>query len=158
MDQLPRLLESLNLSARERHIDELLELNGTTARFGLTLAPDDIRELLAARHEALRHYGRVETGIGAVRELIEVFSESPYITRDHYVSALHELQEIFCYLKNETGDEIGDSRLIGLMRDCFDQECGGSLELLRDRMEEYAAAIRFEAARSGPHGGEEDEA
>lgn len=126
---------------------QLLELNEKTKRFGLTLAPDDIKELLAAKNQILRHYGRLELGIEATKEIIEVFSESPYITQEHYVSTLHELHEIFYHLKNETEDKIGDAKLIGMMKDCFDQECEGSLELLKDKLEEYAAAFRVEAMR-----------
>jgi hypothetical protein len=157
MNQLSRLLTTLSLAAREQHLVQLLELNERTAQFGLTLAPDDVRQLMAARSETLRHYGRLETGIEATKELIEAFAESPFINRDNYVSALHELQELFYHLKNETEDEIGDSRLIEIMRDCFDRECGGSLELLRDKMEEYAAAYRFEAMRERLDEGEDDE-
>lgn len=84
-----------------------------------------------------------------------MFSESPYITQEHYVSTLHELHEIFYHLKNETEDKIGDAKLIGMMKDCFDQECEGSLELLKDKLEEYAAAFRVEAMRDEM--GEDDE-
>jgi hypothetical protein len=147
MNNLSRLFTSLTLSAQEQHMIQLLELNEKTKRFGLTLAPDDIKELLAAKNQILRHYGRLELGIEATKEIIEVFSESPYITQEHYVSTLHELHEIFYHLKNETEDKIGDAKLIGMMKDCFDQECEGSLELLKDKLEEYAAAFRVEAMR-----------
>lgn len=147
MNNLSRLFTSLTLSAQEQHMIQLLELNEKTKRFGLTLAPDDIKELLAAKNQILRHYGRLELGIEATKEIIEVFSESPYITQEHYVSTLHELHEIFYHLQNETEDKIGDAKLIGMMKDCFDQECEGSLELLKDKLEEYAAAFRVEAMR-----------
>ncbi|CAJ1001228.1 DUF6323 family protein [Brevibacillus aydinogluensis] len=155
MNNLSRLFTSLTLSAQEQHMIQLLELNEKTKRFGLTLAPDDIKELLAAKNQILRHYGRLELGIEATKEIIEVFSESPYITQEHYVSTLHELHEIFYHLKNETEDKIGDAKLIGMMKDCFDQECEGSLELLKDKLEEYAAAFRVEAMRDEM--GEDDE-
>lgn len=147
MNNLSRLFTSLTLSAQEQHMIQLLDLNEKTKRFGLTLVPDDIKELMAARNQILRHYGRLELGIEATKEIIEVFSESPYITQEHYVSTLHELHEIFYHLKNETEDKIGDAKLIGMMKDCFDQECEGSLELLKGKLEEYAAAFRVEAMR-----------
>jgi hypothetical protein len=147
MRELSRFFASVNISAPERHMTELLELNEKTKRFGLTLAPDDIKPLMAARNQALRHYGRLELGIEATKELIEVFSESPYIHRENFAFTLQELHEIFYDLKNETEDKIGDSRLIGIMKDCFDRECGGSLELLRSKLEEFAAEFRFEAMR-----------
>jgi hypothetical protein len=147
MNQLSRFFASLSLSAQEQHMLQLLELNGKTKHFGLTLAPGDVKQLMAAKDQALRHYGRLELGIEATKEMIEVFSESPYITQENYVSTLHELHEIFYALKNETEDAVGDFKLIELMKDCFDHECAGSLELLRSRMEEYAAEFRIEAMR-----------
>lgn len=158
MDHLPRLFGTLSLSARERHMTELLELNEKIKRYGLTLAPDDIRQLMAARDRFLRHYGRLELGFEATKQLIEVFSESPYITRENFASTLHELHEIFYDLKNETEDRIGDAKLIGIMKDCFDVECGGALELLRDKMEEFAAEYRIEAMRDELRGEGGDEA
>jgi hypothetical protein len=147
MNNLSRLFTSLSLSTQEQHMIELLELNEKTKRFGLTLVPDDIKQLMAARNQMLHHYGRLELGIEATKEIIEVFSESPYINQENYASTLHELHEIFYYLKNETEDKIGDFKLIGIMKDCFDHECGGSLELLRSKLEEFAAEFRIEAMR-----------
>lgn len=148
MNNLSRFFTSLSLSTQEQHMIELLELNEKTKRFGLTLVPDDIKQLMAARNQVLRHYGRLELGIEVTKEIIEVFSESPYINQENYTSTLHELHEIFYDLKNETEDKIGDFKLIGIMKDCFDHECGGSLELLRSKLEEFAAEFRIEAMRN----------
>lgn len=148
MNNLSRFFTALSLSTQEQHMIELLELNEKTKRFGLTLVPDDIKQLMAARNQVLRHYGRLELGIKVTKEIIEVFSESPYINQENYTSTLHELHEIFYYLKNETEDKIGDFKLIGIMKDCFDHECGGSLELLRSKLEEFAAEFRIEAMRN----------
>jgi hypothetical protein len=144
---LSRLFNSMSLSIPEQHLIELLELNEKTQPFGLTLAPDEIKQLLAERNRVLHSYGRLELGIAATKEIIEVFSESPHIRQDHYASTLNELHEIFYFLKNETEDKIGDAKLIGIMKDCFDNECGGSLELLRSKLEEFAADFRIEVMR-----------
>jgi hypothetical protein len=158
MNSLSRLFASLSASTQERHMIELLELNEKTGRFGLTLAPDDIKQVMAARDETLRHYGRLELGIEATKEMIEAFAESPYITQDHFASTLQELHEIFYDLKNETEDKIGDAKLIGIMKDYFDNECAGSLELLRSKLEAFAAEFRIEAMQSEQLGeGEDDE-
>jgi hypothetical protein len=158
VNHLSRLLNSLELSVREPHVIELLELNEKTKRFGLMLAPDDIRRLMAARHQVLRHYGRLELGIEATKEMIEAFSESPYISQDHYLSTLCELQEMFYDLKNETEDRIGDLELIGIMKELFDHECAGSLELLRGRLEAFAADFRIRAMRDELLGEGDDDA
>jgi len=156
MNQLSRFFVSL--SNQEQLMSQLLELNEKTKQFGLTLFPDDIKQLMAARSEALRHYGRLELGIEATKEMIETFAESPFITQENFASTLHELQEIFYDLKNETEDKIGDVKLIGIMKDYFDHECGGSLELLRSKLEEFAAEFRIEAMRDELRGeGDDDE-
>jgi len=155
MTMLSKALQSMSVAARDRYIAELVELNEKTKERGLVLKPDDIERLLAVRDQVLRHYGRLELGIEATKEMIEAFSESPYICQDDYASTLNELQEIFYDLKNETEDRIGDSKLIGIMKEFFDEDCGGSLELLRSRLEQFAVDFRIELMR-GELEGDED--
>ncbi|WP_245632812.1 DUF6323 family protein [Alicyclobacillus kakegawensis] len=80
----------------------------------------------------------------ATKELIEVFSASPCICQENYISTLNELHEIFYYLKNETEDKIGDFKLIAIMKHYFDNECAGSLKLLRNKLEEFAENFRIQ--------------
>ncbi len=144
---LSRILHAINNSVQEKHIIEILELNEKTKEFGLILTPDEIKNMMDARNKVLRDYGRVELGIEATKELIEVFCASPYIHDDNYVSTLNELHEIFYYLRNETEDQIGDMKLVQIMKDFFDGECGGSVELLKSRLEEFAENFRRDALR-----------
>ncbi|MEJ8544999.1 DUF6323 family protein [Brevibacillus borstelensis] len=150
---LSRIFKSVSVAAQEqRTILELLELNEKTKASGLMLAPEEINCMMTARNQLLQNCGRLELGIEVTKELIEVFSASPYISQDHYASTLIELHEIFYYAKNETEDRIGDFKLIGIMKDHFDNECGGSLELLRSKLEEFAVTFRIEAMRNGFEG------
>jgi hypothetical protein len=126
---------------------EILELNEKTKEFGLILTPDEIKNMMVARNKVLRDYGRVELGIEVTKELIEVFCTSLYIHDDNYVSTLNELHEIFYYLRNETEDKIGDFKLVQIMKEIFDGECGGSVELLKSKLEEFAENFRRDALR-----------
>ena len=82
---------------------------------------------------ALKQTGRVEFGPGAVDPIIEVFSDSPYITRENCEEIFSELITLFYTFKNETLDRIGDEALIRYMKKAFDGECCGSIELLESR-------------------------
>lgn len=83
--------------------------------------------------QALKQTGRIEFGPGAVDPIIEVFSDSPYITRDNCEEIFSELITLFYTFKNETLDRIGDEALIRYMKKAFDGACCGSIELLESR-------------------------
>ncbi len=138
-------------------MNELLEMNQKTQAFGLTLTPAQIQQMITARNKVLRDYGRVELGFEVTKQLMELFCASPYINNENYATTLHELHEIFYYLRNETEDKIGDAKLIGLMKDYFDNECAGSLELLKSTLEEFAEQFRRRALHSESLFGEDDE-
>jgi hypothetical protein len=144
---LSRIFNAINISVQEKYMIEILELNEKTKEFGLILTPDEIKNMMVARNKVLRDYGRVELSIEVTKELIEVFCTSPYIHDDNYVSTLNELHEIFYYLRNETEDKIGDFKLVQIMKEIFDGECGGSVELLKSKLEEFAENFRRDALR-----------
>ena len=144
---LSRFFNAMSLTTQERYMIELLELNEKTKSFGLVLAPEEIKQLMIARNQVLQSYGRLELGIEVTKAFIEVFSESPYIHPQNYVSMLSDLHEIFYYIKNETEDRIGDFKLIALLKQYFDNECGGSIELLRSRIEQFAVNFRTDTMR-----------
>lgn len=139
---LSRIFSSLNLSMQEHDLTELLELNEKTRGYGLVLTPADVQLLMAARSQVLYSYGRVELSIEVTKALIEVFSTSAFIQQENYADTLNDLHEIFYYLKNETEDKISDMRLLHRMKEVFEEDCEGSLDLLRSRLEEYAEAFR----------------
>lgn len=123
---------------------ELLELNEKTKEYGLVLTPKEIERMMAARSQILYGYGRVELSIQVTKELIESFSDSSFIQQESYADTLNELHEIFYYLKNETEDRISDRKLLYRMKEMFEDDCEGSLDLLKSRLEEYAEAFRRE--------------
>lgn len=139
---LSDMLHSIQLSQNSNTVMELVGLNEKTKEHGLMLTPDEAKSLVISRNKVLRDHARVEMSIGVLKELIEVFSASPYMNQEYYIDTLNELQEIFYYLRNETEDRIGDTKLIQRMNDYYNGPCAGSIELLRSKMEEFAENYR----------------
>lgn len=139
---LSRVFNSVNISVQKQVVAELLEMNHKTKEFGLVLTPNQVQNMMTVRNKVLQDYGRLELGIEVTKEIMEVFCTSPYINEENYASTLNELHEIFYYLRNETEDRIGDSKLIHMIKDYFDHDCAGSLELLKSRLEGFAEKFR----------------
>ncbi|WP_099156929.1 DUF6323 family protein [Virgibacillus ndiopensis] len=142
---LPRLLGSIDHIMQEKYTNELLKVNKKLKEYDLVLTRDEIKNMLIVRNRVLRDYARVELGVEVIKELVEAFCRSPYIANENFASMVNEFQEIFHYLKNETEDEIGDSLLIGIMKDYFDDTCRGSMEFLKSQLEEFAEQFRSDA-------------
>ena len=121
---------SLQVKRNEQYTSELISLNEQTAEYGLVLSKADAAELIDTRAKALRENGRIETGLGALSMIIKVFSVSEYINQQNYAQTVHELLELFYYLKTESRDRIGDRELIEILFDKFENECHGSLDLM----------------------------
>lgn len=109
----------------------LLLHNEKTAEYGLTLTCAQAMMLSEKHRESLEQTGRVEFGCGVPDRLIDAFCDSPYMAREEYAETLCALIELFYALKNET--ELGDARLIVLMRAAFD-EMRGATELMEDEI------------------------
>ena len=99
----------------------------------IVLAGQQALALRGIAAQALKQTGRIEFGPGAIDHIIEVFSDSPYITRDNCEEIFSELITLFYTFKNETLDRIGYEALIRYMKKAFDGECCGSIELLESR-------------------------
>ncbi|WP_058304170.1 DUF6323 family protein [Gorillibacterium timonense] len=145
---LSRMFNSLSMSMQEQYKIELLDMNKKTQDYGLILNLEDVELLLAGRSQVLYSYGRVELSIEVTKELIEAFSTSSFIQQENYANTLQELHELFYYLKNETEDRISDRMLMSRMKEAFEEDCEGSLELAKSRLEEYAAEFRSSLQRN----------
>ena len=99
----------------------------------IVLAGQQALALRGIAAQALKQTRRIEFGPGAIDPIIEVFSDSPYITRDNCEEIFSELITLFYTFKNETLDRIGDEALSRYMKKAFDGECCGSIELLESR-------------------------
>jgi hypothetical protein len=132
---------------RRESISDILEVNGTTAQTGLVFLPRQAAALLKARDLALEGSGRLELGGGMVKKLILAFYDSPFFQNGQAVETLESLLEIFYQLKNETFDTLGDDELIAFLRNRFDGECRGSMELLRDAAFHHLSRVIHGAAK-----------
>ncbi|HCF50772.1 MAG TPA: hypothetical protein DER60_10850 [Syntrophomonas sp.] len=132
-----------NYAVERLYRNEILQSNQQSRQYGLELTPLQAMELLQTRRRALKSQGRLELGIEVIKKMIAAFCSSPYIHPHEYAGTLGELVEIFYYMKNETRERLGDDELITVMRELFDSQSRGSLELLRDRdLDRYARELR----------------
>ena len=140
---LPIIFNSMDNVLKELQVNELLQFNEESKEYGLMLSAEEAKEIIEVRNEVLQNYGRVELDIGVTKRFIQEFSSSTFINQHEYTQILNDLNEVFYYLKNETEDSIGDDELIDLMKDFFENHCGGDIELLMGReLEEFARTVR----------------
>lgn len=137
---LPIITDPTNTLMEDILVNEILDINEKSKEYGLFLKPVEVKGIIENRNRILQSYGRVELGIEGIKNFIQNFCDSPFISQENYISTLQDLHEVFYYLKNETEDRIGDEELIRIIKEYFNGSCGGSLELLRGR--ELEAFIR----------------
>ena len=112
----------LELMSRQTQLQQILDTNQYTERFGLALSREDAELLTEERKKTLKKEGRVEFGQGVLPKIIQVFCDSCYITQDNYTDTLVRLQEIFFLYKNEMLDEITDDELLEFMKEQFEKQ------------------------------------
>lgn len=125
-----------------QYINELLQTNEETKKYGLVLTLEDVKQIINVRNKVLKGYGRIELSFDVTKKMIKAFSSSAFVNDKNYVFIINDMQETFYYLKNETEDKIGDDKLIELMKDLFENCCEGSVELLNSYLEEYSRSFR----------------
>ena len=125
-----RKLQALRIQETQK---EILALNEELEEHSLVLTPAEAMELAETRTKSLRDNGIVEIGGGALLKLIRRFSTSEYVDRGNFASVLHELTELFYYIKSETADRIHDEVLIDTLFRFFETSCGGDVTLLCER-------------------------
>ncbi len=145
MDNSLAMLFSLDALASQATVQsQILSLNKKSEQYGLSLSPADASALIQTRAEALTANGRIEIGSATIGKFIDAFCTSAFLNQSDYATTLHELLELFYYVKNEALDQISDDELIAFMKDCYENRCGGSLELLAGReLEKLAHNLRF---------------
>lgn len=67
----------------------------------IVLAGQQALALRGTAAQALKQTGRIEFGPGAIDPIIEVFSDSPYITRDNCEEIFSELITLFTHSKTK---------------------------------------------------------
>lgn len=136
---LPTLINS---KFKETLVKEILDVNNESVRYGLKLNEEEVLDIVEYRNKVLKNYGRIDFGSEVIKNIVNNFSSSPFIIQEEYALIINELQEIFYYIKNECHDMIGDDDLIKTMEELYNNECGGSLELLRIKLKNYCLEIK----------------
>lgn len=144
MDDLMMLFQGSLI--RRESVSDILSVNSTTVQTGLVFTPRQALALLQARDRALMDSGRMEFGSGIVKKLILAFYDSLFFQNGQAVDTLESLLEIFYHMKNETFDTLCDDELIDFLRERFDGECQGSMDLLRDDAFRHLARVAHGAA------------
>ena len=114
----------------QRQTEALKKTNDITQEYGLVLSDEEIRAILVTRAESLRDSARIEFGEGIAAKLVLAFADSPYLSQSDYVDTIASLLVLFDTFKNELRDTYNDRELLAFMRNAFDGECAGSLEVL----------------------------
>ncbi|MGN1312504.1 MAG: DUF6323 family protein [Bacilli bacterium] len=123
-------INNLLINNQETTVNEIVELNKTTEKYGLTLTKEQAIDLVNNRNIILKEVGRIELGGGILEKLIYEFCDSPYLYKDEYLDILEELTYIFYEYREEFDGKLTDEQIIKYMKNKFDTTCNGSLELL----------------------------
>lgn len=112
---------------QEKQMQEVMQTNRYTKKFGLELDREDAELLVQERKNSLRERQRVEFGEGILKKLVFHFCDSQFIMQENYADTLMRLQDIFYLYKNESLDELTDDELLEYMKEKFDGICAGDL-------------------------------
>ena len=126
----------------------LLRGSTVTARFGLTLTPEQCGRLLARRAEALRETERIELGEGILPKLAVALCDSPCVGPENWEEALGGLTELFYHFKGACGEHLGDDELLAALVRLYNGWAGGCADRIADL--DGRAMLRF--SRTGKVG------
>lgn len=130
-------INNLLINNQETTVNEIVELNKTTEKYGLILTKEQAIDLVNNRNIILKEIGRIEFDGGILEKLIYEFCDSSYIYKDEYLDILEELTNIFYEYRCEFDEKLADEQIIKYMKNKFDNSCNGSLELLKYKELEY---------------------
>ncbi|MGM9942254.1 MAG: DUF6323 family protein [Bulleidia sp.] len=122
-------------------VSSILSCNQHLNRYGLSLSLQQALILVQGCQASIQESRRIEFHEGITAELIRVFSDSPYLSQSELMDTILELTDLFYTLKNDTCDQIGDQELIAFMKDAFDGECHGVMELLVQKGMELSESV-----------------
>ncbi len=126
-------LISLESFALQPMDDKILALNTVSQAYGLTLTPEEAKDLSEVRARSLKDNERLEIGLGAMEGVIRRFSRSSFVDKQNYAWVIAEVTDLFYYIKTETDDKISDNDLLDELFLRFEQRCRGSVDLLISR-------------------------
>ena len=121
------LFQNKNLTALQNRVfaSELIALNETTQKHGITLSKRDCADIAEFRAEALTESERLEIGAGAAGRIIEEFCDSGYVDQHNFRQVVEDLLECFYTIKNETEDRVSDDAIMEFLHYLFETAVGG---------------------------------
>lgn len=126
--------------------NNLIELNKKSCEYGLILNEKDADMIIQSGKDALISTQRIEFGKSIITEIIEKFMKSSYISQENYAETIADLIDVFYNAKEESMDILTDSEIIDIMFNFFENESGGSIEILQNRdMDSLCKKIRYTA-------------
>ena len=136
-----------NKSLYKQNIQKnILQTNEKSVEFGLSLSERDAEMLAETCNNSICEQERIEFGDSIAVKLIEKFMQSSYISQNEYADIIALLIDIFYSAKEESLDILTDDEVIDIMFDFFENQSGGSVEMLETRDMDYLCRkIRFEA-------------
>ena len=126
----------LKENAIEKETDQILENIQNNHKTGLLLTRKEVFQLCEKRNAVLVQCERLELNGGIMDQLIDVFMDCSYITRDEFADVMEEVIEVFYTMKNECSDLIDDQTMMRYMRKQLD-ESHGVLVMMSDAVNEY---------------------
>ena len=126
----------LKENAIQKETDQILENMQNNHKTGLLLTRKEVFQLCEKRNAVLVQCGRLELNGGIMDQLIDVFMDCPYITRDEFADVMEEVIEVFYTMKIECLDLIDDQHLMHYMRKQLD-ESHGVVVMMSDAVNEY---------------------
>ena len=126
----------LKENAIQKETDHILENMQNNHKPGLLLTREEVLHLCEKRNAVLVQCERLELNGGIMDQLIDVFMDCPYITRDEFADVMEEVIEVFYTMKIECLDLIDDQHLMHYMRKQLD-ECHGVIVMMSDAVNEY---------------------
>lgn len=113
-------------------VDRILNYNEKLSQHGLILSEKQALEIARSRSDSLVSNGRIDFDCSVTEKLIGAFSDSSFLDQDSFASAICQFTDIFYFFKNETLDKIDDNMLVNIIKDTFENECGGDIDFVFD--------------------------
>ncbi len=126
------IIKSDSESSIKLTVDKILNHNEKLAEHGLILSEKQAIEIARARSYSLVSNGRIDFDCSVTEMLINSFSDSSYLDQNSFANAICQFTDIFYFFKNETFDKIDDNMLVNIIKDTFENECGGDIDFVFD--------------------------
>lgn len=117
---------------------------------GLSLTPDQIRDIAETENACLAEHGRISFGKSAAEQIVLEFSESPFITGGDSAKTFIELTEAFFEVREDLPARFTDAEIIEALKEAFDGDAAGdaalAAALARDSLSKQHESLAYEIA------------